>query len=311
MLALPDKGVRQSTAAHNVDLSMFVDWLEASAIVDQDEISFSSIVDVLLEEQKYAKQDFAWDLIELATREIERRLHALGDGYPFSLKKKRLKPRKTLKERPDYGYCLEVSLCSFYQPVKAPKPKEIQIRGLLMEQLAGSALTEMLPRWTIFITGWSKQKPIKFHQTAARVAELLWSAIKDDNLFKERNEAGLDILCFRGFGDRNGGFQSLMVQCATGSSDWEKKRKEPDLAIWRNAVELPVVPTRALALPFALDERRFKESTIIVEGPVLDRFRILEPSKRGMEWLSAEMNDDLFNWCKARWPLYPRSEIDA
>ena len=50
---------------------------------NEGEFSVMDVVDVLIDEDIYEKQDFAQDIVNDAWNELERRLNWVGQGTPF------------------------------------------------------------------------------------------------------------------------------------------------------------------------------------------------------------------------------------
>ena len=53
MLELPTSGVARSVNVHNSNLLFFCDWLEANTLFLEDRLSFSDVIDLLLEDELY------------------------------------------------------------------------------------------------------------------------------------------------------------------------------------------------------------------------------------------------------------------
>ena len=74
MLSIPTKGISRSVNVHNVDLDVFCDWIEASALFrNGDEVTKSDTVDALRDGEIYESQDFAWEIVSDGWNELRRR----------------------------------------------------------------------------------------------------------------------------------------------------------------------------------------------------------------------------------------------
>jgi len=83
MLVIPTVGFARSIHAHNVDLSIFCDWIEGGIIFgEDDELSTTDLVDTLIDGLVYAEQDFAREMIANGWNELERRQRWMGIGSP-------------------------------------------------------------------------------------------------------------------------------------------------------------------------------------------------------------------------------------
>ena len=63
MLTLPTKGMARSIGAHNVRLEALCDWIEGNVLFEQETLTGADIVDLLLEQDLYRSQDFAWEFM--------------------------------------------------------------------------------------------------------------------------------------------------------------------------------------------------------------------------------------------------------
>ncbi len=57
MLTIPEYGFSRSVEKHNCDLSITCDWIEASLLFDETEISQAKITDILHEQGFYPKDE--------------------------------------------------------------------------------------------------------------------------------------------------------------------------------------------------------------------------------------------------------------
>ena len=119
------------------------------------------------------------------------------------------------------------------------------------------------------------------------------------------NEAGLDIVCHLSFGDGRPSAPVLLVQCASGKH-YDGKLHTPDLRIWARIVEFTCEPAKAFSTPFALEDEEFTRVTNLVNGMVLDRYRLLAPGRAGHDWLPAKLAADLVAWTAPRIEKLPR-----
>lgn len=307
MFDLPNRGIRRSVNAHNSSLEPFCDWLEANALFDEDELFLPDVVDRLLEEQVYDNQEFAWEFIGNAITVLRNRSHVLQRGYPIDITGRRLVRRSRWNHFSAYCFCLSLSVLPLYSTSAELLGSDRSDQGLLLEKLAETALRTLLSGWGVHRTGWSRESPDRLPAVAADVAAKIDASVGEPEIFSGglAKEAGLDVVCFRPFPDGRGGYPCLLVQCASGASTWRRKRKEPDLAVWRRAVTFDNPPVRALVIPFAIDLEELRESTVRVEGLVLDRVRLLLPGRDGATWVSEELEASLVDWCQSRLTIIP------
>jgi hypothetical protein len=310
MLALPKKGFSRSKTAHNVDLAVCCDWLEASVLFAQEPVSGSDIVDVLRENEIYADQNFAWELVYNAFAGLEDRARLMGDGYPLAVQGgPRLVARGDWRDYSAYSFCLILSLPSAYPDWARSFGTDFTAQGELFEALTSESVAASLSGWTVHPTGWTKARPSQLADIVTDVAAKLGEATGD--LFRwtkdKAKEAGLDILCFRPFPDGRVGVPVYMVQCASGN-DWKGKLKTPDLRIWTKVITFASDPKKAFSMPFALDSADFIYSANVVDGLLFDRHRLLAPGLNLRDWLPAALKGQLVAWLEPRIAALPAME---
>jgi hypothetical protein len=88
------------------------------------------------------------------------------------------------------------------------------------------------------------------------------------------NDLKMDVVAWRGFGDRRGGYLHLVGQCATGA-DWEAKLDELNLDVIKDHVSWGVDPVRFFATPHVVAAQHMRRISKRA-GLVLDRPRLLE-----------------------------------
>ncbi|MGC3992067.1 MAG: hypothetical protein QM796_20715 [Chthoniobacteraceae bacterium] len=165
------------------------------------------------------------------------------------------------------------------------------------------------PDWKVHRTGWSQENAKKLAGVVAEVAGLLGAETGEIKKWTSAsaNEAGLDVLCFRSFNDERVSSPALLFQCASGMH-YNGKLHTPNLRVWEKIVIFPVEPSKAFATPFALTDQEFLRAINIVNGPLLDRYRLLAPAHANTKWLSQELSDKLVAWTEPRIATLPAGE---
>lgn len=307
MLTRPAKGFNLSVAGHNIDLEIFADWLEASALFSDADVSAGDIVDFLLDEALYTSQDFAWEFMDNVFSTITVRSILMGDNYPFYVRHgSRLVRKDDWRAFAPYSFCLALSLSQTYPTWASSFGKNYTRQGELFEALTAESMTAHYIGWTVKNTGWTRTTPKKINQIVAEVSDWLGEATGEITTWTraQANEAGLDLLCFRPYSDFRGGFPSFLVQCASGK-DWKDKLKTPDLRIWTKIVTFSNDPKKAFSMPFALSQKDFIFHGNLVDGLLLDRCRLLAPAPNAAQWASATISNDLVDWLETRIPSLP------
>jgi len=296
------KGFRPSTNKHNIRKEVLADWMEACALFAEDSrVSGSELVDFLIDEEIYEKQDFCWEAIDEGLNEIKRRSEL---SAPFSLHISERAIQRVVpswSDVPVHSFLLTLTLAQRYDNWTDVMPTDYLIQGELFEQVTKESLVSHFPDWVIYPTGWSKTHPTKLYQLVSDLAGRLGEScgVVEDWTDSDAKEAGLDLLCYRPFPDGHVGVPLLMLQCASG--DWREpgKVKTPDLDVWTKIVVFASRPKRAFATHFSFVRSDFKKVAAKVDGVLLDRYRLLGSNPES-EWTSVPLKQKLTEWVGAR-----------
>lgn len=110
MIRMPMKGMASSVKVHNCDLAVTCDWVESWVLLCDEEVSWSDIRDVLLEQQIYRDQDFADEFIESVWSEMRQRITWLEKSSPIRMDGLRLTPERIATDAVAHAFMLIVSL---------------------------------------------------------------------------------------------------------------------------------------------------------------------------------------------------------
>jgi hypothetical protein len=299
VLDLPTCGFARSVQQHNVKLVAVCDWVEASVLFGERDVSHTDVADVLHENNVYAEQDFARVMVADAWIELHRRSESLGEGSPFDVQGSRVVHKKKWRTIPAYSFCLLLAIRQWY-PGWAKKyfDTNYTVQGSLFEELTDECLANL--GWSTFRTGWSPETPGNIKQVVADVAEHINEREIPGGIDKwmssNANEEGLDVVCSDPFYDGFGGCPLFFLQCASGL-DWPNKLHTPDPEVWRKVIDFTTVPQRGFAMPFALDESEFQRRAGQVKGMMLDRFRLSSPAYDGeIGWVSSKLKRRILAW---------------
>lgn len=307
MLATPI-GLNRSVDHHNVNFNAFCDWIEGSVLFDQNEVSGAEIVDILLEDGIYSKQDFAWEIVDNAWREIARRQAWIG-APAIEEHEASLLPTTHWSEQPALSFCLIASYARWYPQWARALGADFTEQGEIFETLVKESLNLIFPRWEIYHTGWTRTEPnnldVIVKEVVSRLRELEgrlepWTTVK-------ANDAGLDLLCYRPFTDCRVGVPVLMMQCASGAN-WEEKLHTPNLNIWTKLISFASRPKKAFSTPYALSEADFMRNTNAANAVFFDRYRLLVPGQDNPAWVSVVLRDRINAWLTPRVAALPRLE---
>lgn len=312
MLALPDVGMHRSIEKNNVKFDILCDWIEGSILFDEDEDEFSvtDVANVLIDENVCEEQDFAMEIVSNAWSELERRLNWLVSGMPFSISDSRAIRIDSWQETPAHSFCLLLSLAQCYEKWwERISGSDYREQGELFELLTQESLENQFLGWQVEHTGWFPDQPTSLPEVVNKVADYLGETVSNnlDQWIRPREkDAGLDLLCYRPFSDKRGGFPVYLIQCASGQ-DWTSKMDKPNIGRWRRFIEFVAPPQKAFAVPFALSDGDFKKLSPDVEGLFLDRYRLLAAARYRQHWVSSSLKDRIINWAIPRVNQLPRN----
>lgn len=300
MLPLPTLSVSRSIDAHNIDFGIVADWIEASLhFAPSEEISLADVTDVLLADYVYDDEQFCQEGVEGVWLELQYRATRMGAGAAFNFEPRRVTPVcDSWGQKPAAAFCLLLSLSRVYQGWAKSLGPDYTVQGELFERIAEESVRTLLTDWRILRTGWSREDPKPLRDVVSDVSDHLGLISQSIEPWanENANEAGLDIVLHRDLGDQATAAPVLLMQCSSGKN-WKTKRKAPDLDVWNKLITFVNTPARALAIPFALTRNQMKETGNIVDGPVLDRCRILGA---GDGWLSDDLAEQLVDWLNGK-----------
>jgi hypothetical protein len=168
-------------------------------------------------------------------------------------------------------------------------------------------MKRLFPGWEIHATGWTRTHSSKLGNVVRDVAGRLGESLGNINRWTRdtANEAGLDLLCFRPFPDGRVGVPVYLMQCGSGGG-WEGKFATPNPQIWEKIIDFASKPKKAFSTPFAFLDDDFIRNTGLVNGLLMDRYRLLSPYRDNNNWLTMKLTRDLINWLKPRVGKIPR-----
>ena len=309
MLAIPTKGISRSIKEHNVDLEVLCDWIEGSILFqDDEELAASDVTDVLIEGEIYGDQDFAWERVSDAWSELRRRQGWLDNGSPIEMTDYRLRRRCDWRDVPAHSFCLALAFAKWYPHWVKPFGRDFTEQGELFELVTKESLQRLFRGWEIYPTGWTRTHAQKLSNVVADVANRLGERIGDIGRWTRprANEAGLDLLCYRPFPDGRVGVPVYLLQCASGS-DWDEKLHTPNLRIWEKIVSFASSPKKAFAMPFALLDEGFPRTCNLVDGMLIDRYRLLSPARDDPNWVPNELKVRLVTWLEPSVAQLPKA----
>ena len=300
MLSVPS-GFNRSVTSHNIRDATFLDWVETTTLIDQEELSPTDIVDCLIEEQLYDDQGFASEYIMLKWDYLKARLSWLGLNSPICFQDRMMVRRWNWTEVPAYSFCLVVSFGPQYDDWLTRFGSDYTEQGELFELVTKSAMKVRFEGWQFIHTGWRRDNASKLPDVVSNLTSHIGERIGlvQDYASDQANEAGVDLVWHLPFADRRGGTPVYLAQCASGKK-WKDKIYQPDLKVWTKIVDFAKVPNKAFSLPFSLDERELRLHSNTAQGLLLDRYRLLAHDIPESEWVPATLRRELIDWLKPR-----------
>jgi len=309
MLDLPSKGFLRSVNVHNVELPAMCDWIEASVLFSEANISQRDVVDVLVEKQIYEEQDFAQQRVNDAWVVLRQRAKLLGKSSPYKFEKLSIaRVGRPWFDNSSYAFLVTLSLADIYPKWAKGFGPNFGPQGELFEKLLEHSLRTQFPGWSVLRTGWSTSTPVLLKSIVEEISRKLDESVGNVQKWTtaKQKEAGLDILLWRPFDDLKGSYPVYLFQCASGGG-WDQKLHTPDLKIWTRVIDFRSRghPTKAFATPFVLDQDEFTRIVNRVDGLLLDRMRISAASSKNRGWMPSTLARDIRRWGIARTRTLP------
>jgi hypothetical protein len=311
MLKIPPRGVSRSVNTHNVELDVFCDWIEGSILFIDGELSSTDVVDALTEDHIYDDQDMASEIVANAWSELRQRESWVGNGSAFSVTGRRIaRQYPSWQDTPAHSFCVLLSLAKWYRDWARPFGSDYTEQGALFEDLTKEALEKLFSEWRVHQTGWTRTRTNRLAAVVEDVANQLGESkgVVERWTKPTANEAGLDLICYRPFPDGRVGVPVYLMQCASGG-DWEGKLHTPNLDIWTKIVQFAASPKKAFATPFAFLEEDFIRNSTLVNGMLLDRYRLLSVADTEDEWVPEPLRRRIVAWAGPRVRTLPVRDV--
>ena len=300
MLSIPS-GFQPSVKVHNINDETFLDWVEATTLIAEEELSPTNIIEYLIEEQLYENQDFASEYVSSRWADLKGRLSWLGCHSPISFDDRWMVKRLDWTEVPAHSFCLVVSFGPRYDDWGVDFGPDYTEQGELFELVTKAAMEVRFSGWQFLHTGWRKDTTSKLPDVVSKITSHINEPIGyvDDYASDQANEAGVDLVWHLPFADSRGGAPVYLAQCASGKN-WGDKVGKPNINEWTKIIDFAAVPSKAFSLPFSLDERDMRRQSNRAGGLLLDRYRLLAHGVSESEWVPDTLRHDLINWLEPR-----------
>ena len=303
MLTIPEKGFSHSVKKNNVSTGYLADWVEASLLFAESEISISDIVNILIEEQicNEGSQDFAHEIVETGLAEIALRKRRGGIPTEVILEGNRIHTTVGWPTHPIRAFFVMLSLLTIY-PEWAKNFFNFSVQGHLFEQVVEEICLALFSGWKVYRTGWSPDNTNDLHKIVKDLCERLHmkGAINLANsINKNKKDDGLDIVCYRNFADKREAVPTYFLQCASGK-DWHAKVQTPNPEIWYKYLDSAIKPRTGIVVPFVLEDRDLIDAATRGQAIVLDRLRMLDVVHSNKLRLSNSLSAEIIDWVRIR-----------
>lgn len=276
-------------------------------LFDENELSKSDFMDVLLSEEIYESQDMASAKVDDAWFELRCRSTLLGKSFPFKLGDKRITRVRQWRQVAPHSFCLVLSYARWDRGFADAFGTDFNLQGELFEELTKESLEHLFDGWSVLLTGWSRSRPQSLPQIVRHLADRLGEPVGTIGRWAgpRQKDHGLDLVAYRPFDDNRVGFPVFLIQCASGKN-WKEKRYTPDTGLWCGLITFAIKPYKAFAIPYAIPDDEFDRHCRVVKGPIIDRDRILSPGQNAVSWVSQDLKKRLVSWIKVQEKNLPR-----
>lgn len=286
--------------------SALTDWLETSLIWKGrgTRITDTAILDVFAE----AEMDDPEAALASIAQTVRSRSKMIGRPYPVARQGLGFVMTGDWRDHLPYSFMLLASLNQFYVELTYSRGAG-NLPAELFEWLTAVAVQRYLGCSVIRI-GAPRRRPVPASFPAAldHVVEQLNEALGQRDLEDQRSgDDGADLIAWVSFGDHRESQLILFIQCTIGT-DWERKREELNLDVWRRHIDWHSHPLKGFAVPFQHERGGSWRETATRGGIVFDRPRIARLVGRTLS--DAELSATIERWCQRRMRSVSRLAIE-
>ena len=287
------------------------DWLEASLIFCDEQLSKSDVVDVLIEEQicPSDRQDMAHGIANMGWSELKARHQQSGGGMNVNVSRTRVEVPDNYNwiDEPVRAFLLVLSIMRLY-PGWASQHRNAPRQGELFERVVEELCPGLLPGWRTYRAGWSPGSAVSIPQIVRDLCERLHtkgSSDLDDWASEAAKDGGLDIVCYRSFPDKKEPVPAFFLQCASGTN-WRLKIDTPNPYEWTKYLNAAVQPVTGIAAPFVINTKEMRRAGLHGQIIVFDRLRLMSALLTEGLTLSDKLRTELVEWIKNLTPTLPQ-----
>ena len=303
MLQVPEKDFQRSISRSNIDVTSLGDWLEACLLFSSDRVSKNDVVKILIDEQicNDDGQDLAFEIATNGWNELERRSQWNGLSLGVDFTHNRLMRHSSWENNLFPSFLILLSLLRIY-PDWAARHRDSIGQGNLFEHCIEILGPSLLPGWKTYRTGWTPDDAKNIPKIVESLCEVLFTVGAPDLeqwIPAHSNDGGLDLVCYRSFGDEREAMPVFFLQCASGKN-WRDKIHTPKASVWQKYLNSAVAPSTGIVAPFVIDDIKLRQASLEGQIIVFDRLRILSAHQEHPVELPEDLNDSLRAWMEPR-----------
>jgi hypothetical protein len=303
MLGMPEKGFRRSVNENNVTTNFLADWIEASLLFSERQISKNEIVDLLMEEQVCPDggQDLAHAIATAGWTEVALRKRWGGIPATLIIDGPRIQSGAGWQSEPIRAFFVMLSILRIY-PEWAKAHQDFSVQGDLFEKVVEIVCPHLLPGWVSYRAGWSPENTKNIPVIVTDLCDRLFmrgASDLQDWISPDANDGGLDIVCYRSFSDEREATPTLFLQCASGKN-WRDKVQTPDSGSWQKYLNSAVQPGAGIVAPFVIEDKELRMAGLRGQIVVFDRLRLMDVVHKANVNLPAALNAEIIDWVQAR-----------
>lgn len=261
-------------------ISYVADWVEFFVCVSENRRLSKSELASFIEESSGNEPTNSF--LDDVWNELERRLILYGKNPPYDFDYREITSRMEWKNFPEYLTCIILSIDgNSIETVKT---------GKLFERLSCKAVKEYF-KGEAFIYGFPNKQGLK--DICNQMNETF--NMIPSSYFKDR---GVDIICWKPFGDHRKSQLAAIFQCAAGHN-WTGKLLSVPLNAWRQYILWSdTFPLKGFTTPIIVEDKYFFD-TVTDAGLMFDRPRLYRNTQHITD-SDTTLRTDLISWCESR-----------
>ena len=309
MLSLPELRGNDLTRNSIIDSNICADWVEASVLFDEPELSRSSIVGLFLSEGivQDSSQELAHRIVDEGWCELEQRQQWGAVPDTVVVNTNRVTYNGRWQDEPLRSFFVMLAIQRLFPEWSSQRRAYVQ-QGNLFEKVVEVVCPALLPGWDTYRAGWSPGNTKRVPGIVDDLRDLLsvrGATDLDSWVDSDAKDGGLDLVCFRSYGDEREANPMFFLQCASGKN-WRDKIHTPNVHSWAKYLNMAVQPGAGLVAPFVIDDDRLRRSSLAGQIVIFDRVRTLSAAKSAHVELEGSLRNDVMDWMRPRVRSLPR-----